>query len=252
MDEGIDKSVVIMDSQVDKSNEPVILLKDVVKNYHPTDDQPPSLSGINLSISRGEFVGIVGPSGAGKTTLVNMITGVDHPTTGEVLVDGVRVDHLNENKLALWRGQTLGVIYQDFQLMPTLSLLNNVMLPMDFAGIWSRKASPQRARQLLQDVELEEHAYKLPSAISGGQQQRVAIARALANDPSILVADEPTGRLDTVTSDVILQIFLQLVKSGRTLVMVTHDTSLIHQFDRVLYLSDGHIIKETVREEERP
>lgn len=252
MVEGIDTSVEIMDSQVDKSNEPVILLKDVVKNYHSTDDQPPALSGINLSISRGEFVGIVGPSGAGKTTLVNMITGVDHPTTGEVLVDGVRVDRLNENKLALWRGQTLGVIYQDFQLMPTLSLLNNVMLPMDFAGIWSRKTSPQLARQLLQDVELEEHAYKLPSAISGGQQQRVAIARALANDPSILVADEPTGRLDTVTSDVILQIFLRLVKSGRTLVMVTHDTGLIHQFDRVLYLSDGHIIKETVREEVRP
>ncbi len=252
MFEGISKSVAPMENHSEKLTAPIILLKDVVKNYHVSEGQPPALGGINLSISRGEFVGIVGPSGAGKTTLVNMITGVDHPTSGEVLVDGVRVNQLNENKLALWRGQTLGVIYQDFQLMPTLSLLNNIMLPMDFAGIWSRKASPQRARQLLQDVELEEHAYKLPSAISGGQQQRVAIARALANDPSILVADEPTGRLDSVTSDVILQIFMRLIKSGMTLVMVTHDTSLIHQFDRVLYLSDGQIFKEDVREEERP
>ena len=226
---------------------PFISLNNVVKRYNDEEDRPPALGGITLSIARGEFIGIVGPSGAGKTTLINMLTGIDHPTSGEILVDGVRVDRLTENKLAKWRGQTLGVIYQDFQLMPTLSLLNNVMLPMDFAGLWSRKISSQKASQLLAEVELEDHTYKLPSEISGGQQQRVAIARALANDPAILIADEPTGKLDSVTSEVILQIFTRLVKSGKTMIMVTHDVSLIQQFDRVLYLNDGIIIKEENR-----
>jgi putative ABC transport system ATP-binding protein len=223
--------------------EPLIRLRAVTKIY-PGAGGLPALSAIDLDVFPGEFVAIAGKSGAGKTTLVNMVTGVDRLTSGEVRVGGVDVHSLGENELAFWRGRTLGIVYQSFQLLPTLSLLDNVMLPMDFCGLYSRKASAARALELLREVELEEHAAKRPTAISGGQQQRVAIARALANDPPILVADEPTGRLDSATSETIFNIFLSLVAQGRTILMVTHDEALAQRVSRVIHLADGEIVPE--------
>ncbi len=171
-----------------------------------------------------------------------MLTGVDHLSAGQVWMDDQPIHNLDENRLALWRGRTLGIIYQSFYLMPSLNLLNNVMLPMDMCGLYKPGTSQRRALELLRMVELEEHAYKLPSAISGGQQQRVAIARALANDPPILVADEPTGRLDSVTAEAIFEIFLRMVADGKTIVMVTHDHSLAQRVSRTVHLVDGQII----------
>jgi putative ABC transport system ATP-binding protein len=224
---------------------PLIKLRGVVKIYKNAATDFKALKEINIDIFPGEFVGIIGKSGAGKTTLVNMITGMDHLTGGSVEIDGVSVHSMNESAMAFWRGRTLGVIYQNFQLMPTLTLVDNIMLPMDFCGLYRGRRSVERALDLLRMVELEEHANKLPSTISGGQQQRVAIARALANDCPIIVADEPTGRLDSVTSDTIFQIFLNLIKAGKTLVMVTHDESLASQVSRIIHLSDGEIISDS-------
>jgi putative ABC transport system ATP-binding protein len=186
---------------------------------------------------------VIGQSGAGKTTLINMVTGVDHSTAGEVWVDGVPVHLLDDSQLALWRGINLGIIYQSFFLMPTLSLLDNVILPMDFCGLYHRKESLERAKALLTRVGLEKHVYKNPSAISGGQQQRVAIARALANDPKILVADEPTGRLDSSTAESMFKIFDSLIQSGKTILMVSHDRSLKDRVSRVIQIEDG-VIRE--------
>jgi putative ABC transport system ATP-binding protein len=170
-----------------------------------------------------------------------MLTGVDRVTSGEVWVEDTPVHRLSENALVQWRGQRVGVIFQSFQLMPTLSLLDNVLLPLDFCGLYRGHASVKRALELLESVELAEHAHKLPSAISGGQQQRVAIARALANDPRVLVADEPTGRLDSVTAEVIFDIFSGLVHQGKTILMVTHDRALVRRLHRVVELVDGEI-----------
>jgi putative ABC transport system ATP-binding protein len=217
-------------------------LRDIVKVYRTTAGDVKALKGINAEIERGEFVGIVGKSGAGKSTLVNMITGVDHLTSGEVEVDGILVHDLNESQMALWRGRNVGVIYQSFELMPQLSLLDNVMLPMDLCGKFKGRKSLELAKQLLTQVGLEEHIQKPPTRISGGQQQRVAIARALANDPPIIVADEPTGNLDSATAEEILCLFEDLVRRGKTLVMVTHDKSLSHRFSRVLEITDGEIV----------
>jgi len=232
-----------------RSNEkPLISLRNVVKNYKTPAGDFPALKGINLDIYRNEFVAIIGKSGSGKTTLVNMITGVDHITGGEVWVDGVSVHSLSENRLALWRGRNLGVVYQSFLLLPSLNLLDNVMLPMDFCGLYHPRRSRERAMDLLRQVELEEHARKPPSFISGGQQQRVAIARALANDPPIIIADEPTGRLDSVTAETIFQIFQRLIEQGKTILMVTHDLSLASRVTRVLNLVDGEIVGEGIQE----
>jgi putative ABC transport system ATP-binding protein len=226
--------------------EPLIRLRAVTKIYPGATDGAPALNHIDLDVFPGEFIAIVGKSGAGKTTLVNMVTGVDHITSGEVHVSGVSVHAMGENELASWRGANLGIVYQSFQLLPTLSLLDNILLPMDFCGLYSRKKSNARAMDLLRQVELEEHAYKHPAAISGGQQQRVAIARALANDPPILVADEPTGRLDLATSETIFNIFLSLVAQGKTILMVTHDESLTARVSRVVHLADGEIVAAEV------
>jgi putative ABC transport system ATP-binding protein len=228
-----------------KSNEPmpeaVISMREVVKDYRTIAGSFRALKGITLDVSHGELLGIIGKSGSGKTTLINMISGIDAITLGDISVSGVAVKELNENQLALWRGQNLGVIYQSFQLMPTLSLLDNVLLPMDFCGTYRRRESVERGLMLLEEVGLGEHINKLPSAISGGQQQRVAIARALANDPPILLADEPTGRLDSVTAGVIFGIFQELVRQGKTVVMVTHDHTLMRKMTRVVELVDGQI-----------
>jgi putative ABC transport system ATP-binding protein len=221
--------------------EPLIQVRDLVKVYKSSAGDFPALKRINLDVYPGEFLGILGKSGAGKTTLVNMITGVDHLTSGEVWVNDSPVHHMGESKLALWRGRNLGIVYQSFHLMPSLTLLDNVMLPMDLSGIYQRRSSQARALDLLRQVELEDHAFKLPSAISGGQQQRVAIARALANDPPILIADEPTGRLDSSTAETIFNIFLDLVAQGKTILMVTHDNSLARRVSRTLRIADGEI-----------
>lgn len=224
--------------------EAIIRMAGVSKTYQTAGGEFQALNNIQLDIQPGEFVAVTGKSGAGKTTLTNMLTGVDHLTAGEVWVDGVPVHRLDENRLADWRGRALGIIYQSFHLMPGLSLLHNVMLPMDFNGLYQGRRSLEYAMELLDQVELADHADKLPSAISGGQQQRVAIARALANDPPILVADEPTGRLDSTTAETVFRIFLGLVERGKTVVMVTHDQGLARRAGRVVHLADGAIVPE--------
>jgi putative ABC transport system ATP-binding protein len=232
----------------EKSSSPLIELRDVVKVYSSEAGEFTALRGINALIYPGEFLGVIGKSGAGKSTLLNMITGVDSLTQGEVLVrttgQQVSIHQLNENDLARWRGRNLGVIYQSFQLLPMLTLLENVILPIDLCGGYSLHASRKRAMELLELVEIEENANKLPTQISGGQQQRVAIARALANDPPILVADEPTGSLDSVTADHIFDVFEHLIERGKTIVMVTHDMGLKTRFSRYLQIVDGEIFDE--------
>ena len=225
------------------STQPIIELRDVVKIYSTAAGEFTALKGINLQVQAGEFVGIIGKSGAGKSTLLNMITGVDHLNAGEVIINNghsVSVHKMEEDAIALWRGKTLGVVFQSFQLLPMLTLVENITLPMDLCGNFHPRQSRERALELLRLVEIEEHADKLPAFISGGQQQRVAIARALANDPPILVADEPTGSLDSVTAERIFEVFEQLINDqGKTIVMVTHDQSLASRFSRTLRIVDG-------------
>ena len=228
---------------------PIIELRDVTKIYSTEAGEFPALRGVNLSVQPGEFLGIVGKSGAGKSTLLNMVNGVDHLTSGAVTVrvgaDGVAVHRLSESDLALWRGRTMGIVYQSFQLLPMLTLIDNVVLPMDLCGLYKPRESRERALELLRLVEVEEHANKLPTQISGGQQQRVAIARALVNDPPLLIADEPTGSLDSITADHIFDVFEHLVTDqGKTIIMVTHDNSLAPRFSRHLTLADGEIVSE--------
>ncbi|MBI5934295.1 MAG: ABC transporter ATP-binding protein [Chloroflexi bacterium] len=229
--------------------EPIIELRDVVKIYSTEAGEFPALRGVSFSVNVGEFLGVVGKSGAGKSTLLNMIDGVDRLTSGEVLVrttsDEVAVHALDEGRLALWRGRTMGIILQSFQLLPMLTLIENVTLPIDLCGNFNPRESRARALDLLRLVEIEEHANKYPTQISGGQQQRVAIARALANDPPILVADEPTGSLDSITADHIFEVFEHLVTDqGKTIVMVTHDSSLAPRFSRHLTLADGELTSD--------
>ena len=231
-----------------ETEKPLIELKNVSKHYKSEAGNFPALKGINLQVERGEFLGIIGKSGAGKSTLLNMFTGVDQLTSGEVIFHAnggsTSLHDMSENELALWRGRTMGVIYQSFQLLPMLTLAQNVMMPMDMSELYHPRKSRERALELLDMVELSEHAHKLPAFISGGQQQRVAIARALANDPPVIVADEPTGSLDSITADHIFQLFEQLVQSGRTIVMVTHDKGLMPRFSRHLEIIDGEIMNE--------
>jgi putative ABC transport system ATP-binding protein len=227
----------------------LIELRGVVKVYSTAAGDFPALRGINAQVQQGEFLGIIGKSGAGKSTLLNMINGVDHLTGGEVIVNSragsVSVHSLSEDALALWRGHTLGIVYQSFQLLPMLNLVENITLPIDLCGLYNARQSRERAMELLRLVELEEHARKLPAQISGGQQQRVAIARALANDPPILIADEPTGSLDSLTADHIFDVFERLaLEQQKTIIMVTHDTSLAGRFSRYLVLADGEIVGE--------
>jgi len=228
------------------SKQSLIEMRNVGKVYATLAGEFNALKGINMQVSAGEFVGIVGKSGAGKSTLLNMLTGVDHLTSGEVIVNSngssVSIHEMNEDTIALWRGQTLGVVFQSFQLLPMLTLVENITLPMDLCGRFKPRRSRERALELLRLVEIEEHADKFPAFISGGQQQRVAIARALANDPPILIADEPTGSLDSVTADHIFEVFEHLVTGqGKTIIMVTHDESLAPRFTRTLRIADGEL-----------
>ena len=228
----------------DGKNGALIKLRNVVKNYKTPAGDFQALKGITVSFNQGEFVGVVGKSGAGKSTLVNMLTGVDHLTSGEVWVDGVAVHALDEDRMALWRGKNVGVVFQSFELMPTLSLLDNILLPMDFCGLYQPRKSVEQAMHLLELVEMADQAHKVPSAVSGGQRQRAAIARALANDPPVIVADEPTGNLDSVTAETVFEVFENLIHEGKTIVMVTHDESLSKRFDHVLNIADGCIVEK--------
>ena len=223
---------------------PVVQIKDVVKTFPVGGGEITVLKGLSFDVKPGEFISIVGPSGNGKSTLLNMITGIDRPTSGEVIVTGREVHKMSENQLAAWRGQHVGIIFQFFQMLPALTLLQNVMLPMDFAKKYTPHERKERALHLLETVDLADQAHKLPGNVSGGQQQRAAIARALANDPELLVADEPTGNLDTRTANDMFDMFVQLVKQGKTLVMVTHDKELSRRVPRVVEIIDGRITRD--------
>jgi putative ABC transport system ATP-binding protein len=219
-------------------------LQGLTKAYHTPAGDYYALRGIDLTINTGEFVALLGRSGAGKSTLINMVTGIDHPTGGNVVVAGEPLHQMSEAQITRWRGREVGVIFQSFQLMPMLSCLQNVMLPMDFAGLYkSRKQQQERAMQLLDEMEIAEHANKLPSAVSGGQRQRVAIARALANDPIFLAADEPTGSLDSRTADAVYEVFAGLVARGKTIFMATHDHELASRVSRTLRIEDGQLVE---------
>ncbi len=228
-----------------KHNKAIVQLHDVVKAFPVGDSEITILHGISLDIHQGEFVSIVGPSGNGKSTLLNMITGIDRPTDGEIIVTGKPIHAMSENELAKWRGQQVGIIFQFFQMLPSLSLVQNVVLPMEFAGLYKRAERQERAMELLAMVDLEDQAHKLPSMVSGGQQQRAAIARALATDPPLLIADEPTGNLDSKTARQVFDIFLKLVEEQhKTMVMVTHDKQLANRVPRQIEIVNGVIAND--------
>lgn len=228
-----------------RSNGSVVHLDNVVKSFPlGEDDEVTVLKGINLEVMNGEFISIVGPSGNGKSTLLNMITGIDRPSSGDVIVTGRPVHDMSENDLASWRGEHVGIIFQFFQMLPSLSLLQNIILPMDFARKYQPKERRERAMQLLEQVGLADQANKLPGMVSGGQQQRAAIARALANDPEIVVADEPTGNLDSRNAADVFALFNRLIEEGKTMLMVTHDKELARQVPRVVEITDGRISRD--------
>jgi len=227
-------------------NHPMIDLRDVHKYYKTAIGDYLALKSVDLQINAGEFVSVIGKSGSGKSTLLNMITGIDRPSNGEVYVNNMAVHELNENKMARWRGKNLGIVFQFFQLLPTISVIENIMLPMDFCRTYPMREREKRALSLLEMVELADHAYKLPTALSGGQQQRVAIARALANDPPVIIADEPTGNLDSKTADSVFELFKNLVAQGKTIIVVTHDSGLAKRTERTALIADGEIVNEYV------
>lgn len=225
-------------------NNHIVEVIDVVKSFPVGDGEVTVLKGLSLNVENGEFISIVGPSGNGKSTLLNMITGIDKPTDGEVIVTGREIHNLSENKLAAWRGEHVGIVFQFFQMLPALSLLQNIILPMDFANKYSNREKRERAMHLLEIVSLADQANKLPSMVSGGQQQRAAIARALANDPNLIVADEPTGNLDTRSANDVFDLFIKLVDQGKTMIMVTHNKELSRRVPRVVEIIDGKIARD--------
>lgn len=229
-----------MDS-VAGSSQAVVRLDNVEKIYKTKAGPFKALRGVSLQVDAGEFVAIVGPSGSGKSTLINMITGIDRPTTGEVMITGERLTQMNENQVAKWRGRNVGVVFQFFQLLPTLSVLENIMMPMNYCGTYKGERR-ERAMELLELVNIPEIAMKYPSQISGGQQQRAAIARALSNDPRLIVGDEPTGNLDSVSAGLIFALFEELVEKGKTIIMVTHDRDLAGKIPRVEEVRNGQLV----------
>jgi putative ABC transport system ATP-binding protein len=222
----------------------VVDLHQVVKTYQGSAGTFTALKGIDLRVEPGAFVSIIGKSGSGKSTLINVITGIDRPTSGEVIVDNVRIHTLNEEQIAVWRGRSIGVIFQFFQLLPTLTSVENILLAMDYGGQYPPGERPQRAMYLLELVGMSEQAHRLPNSLSGGQQQCVAIARALANDPVLLTADEPTGNLDSKSAEMVFHLFENLAQAGKTILMVTHDNDLATRAQRTIRLADGQIVDE--------
>jgi putative ABC transport system ATP-binding protein len=217
-------------------------VRELVKVYQTDAGGVEALKGVSFTLDRGEFAVIYGKSGAGKSTLVNLITGIDRATSGEIVIDGTEIHSLSEDQMARWRGQNMGIVFQFFQLLPSLTLIENITLAMDFRNTYPLRERRGRAVDLLGQVGLADHVRKRPSKISGGQQQRVAIARALANDPPILVADEPTGNLDSRTTHDILELFERLVERGKTLLLVTHDDEIAARASRVIHMADGVIV----------
>lgn len=222
----------------------IIELRGVVKVYATPAGPFTALKGVDLTVERGEFLAVVGKSGSGKSTLINMFTGIDHPTDGEVIVADTPIRHLDEGKMAEWRGRTMGIVFQFFQLLPTLTVIENVMIPMDLAGMYSLGERYDRAMHLLTQIGMADDAHKFPAVLSTGQAQRAAIARALANDPPILVADEPTGNLDTRNARIVFDLFASLAAAGKTIVMVTHDDELAQRVPRKVTIADGLIVDE--------
>ena len=234
------------ESQSLRGQPPLIQMQGVVKTFVNTAGEFTALRGIDLAVHQGEFTAVIGKSGSGKSTLLNMLTGIDHPTSGQVLVDGVDIYALTESQRSLWRGRNLGIVFQFFQLLPMLNLLENVMLPMDYVGMYEIDQRPKKALELLELVGLRDQAQQLPRAVSRGQQQSAAIARALATDPPILVADEPTGNLDSRSAGMIIDLFEQLSQQGKTILMVTHDPSMTERTSRTVFISDGELVNETI------
>jgi len=232
----------------DTSSDALIELHDVSRAYRAGSKDVTVLQDVSLRVHEGEFVSIVGPSGSGKSTLLNLITGIDRPTSGQIFVAGQPIHQMGENELARWRGLNVGIIFQFFQLLPTLTILENVVLPIDFARPYAAVPGPRKAKEramdLLDMVDIADQAHKLPDTLSGGQQQRAAVARALANDPPLIVADEPTGNLDTATAEGVFALFQQLVGRGKTVVIVTHDRRLSARTERILHLLDGRLHRD--------
>jgi ABC-type lipoprotein export system ATPase subunit len=228
------------------NNSPLIQMQEVVKTFISTAGEFTALRGIDLIVREGEFAAVIGKSGSGKSTLLNMLTGIDHPTSGKVLVDGLDIYSLTESQRSLWRGRNLGIVFQFFQLLPMLNLLENVMLPMDYVGMYEIDQRPKKALELLELVGLRDQAQQLPRAVSRGQQQSAAIARALATDPPIIVADEPTGNLDSRSAASIIDLFEKLSQQGKTILMVTHDPSMTERTSRTVFISDGELVDETI------
>ena len=225
-----------------KKDFPIIRLDNICKTYKMGSAIIQAVCEASLSINKGEFIAIVGPSGSGKSTMMNMVGALDLASRGEILLDGIDIEHVSESRLAQIRGKRIGFIFQTFNLIPTLNALENVALPMVFQNVprWKRM---QRARELLKEVKLENRMYHLPNELSGGERQRVAIARALANDPEVILADEPTGNLDSKTGEEILNMFMELNKQGKTVIMITHDNNLAKRAQRIIRLMDGKIVK---------
>lgn len=230
-------------------NRPVLIeLDGVSKQYENAGEARPALLDVNLTVRTGECVAVVGRSGSGKTTLINLLTGIDSPSSGSIEVAGAQIHAMSQEQLALWRGRSVGIVFQFFQLLPTLTVAENVMLPMDFAGQGTASTRRRRALDLLERLGIADQASKLPADLSGGQQQRAAIARALANDPPIVVADEPTGNLDSATSDTVLGLLASLCCEGKTVLAVTHERDVSRFFTRTLSLRDGRVESDTALE----
>jgi putative ABC transport system ATP-binding protein len=219
--------------------ESFIRTNNLVKTYKTPVGPLNVLRGIDLELAKGDFVALVGPSGGGKTTLLNMLTGVDKPTSGMVFVDGVDIANTSERKLTRWRGRNVGIVFQFFQLLPTLTVLENVIMPMDFCSVHAPKARRDKAMSLLERFDVSDQAHKTPDMLSGGQQQRVAIARALANDPALIIGDEPTGNLDRMSAAVVFETFYEMQEQGHTIIIVTHDREVVRDVPTVMTIQDG-------------
>ena len=246
----LSKPALAPPSQIVSTAEPMIDMHGIVKTFKNAAGEVTVLKGIDLTIYRGEFVSLVGKSGSGKSTLLNMITGIDHPTQGRMVIGGTDIyTGVTESQRSRWRGRNLGIVFQFFQLLPMLTLLENVMLSMDFAEMYEFEERPQRALEMLRLVGLETFANKLPALVSTGQQQLAAIARAMACDPPLLVADEPTGNLDSRSANIIIDLFEELSQRGKTVLMVTHDPSLTSRTTRNLTIADGLIVGDSRKSE---
>jgi putative ABC transport system ATP-binding protein len=221
----------------------LISMRDVAKSYATQSGTFDALRDVSLDVRRGEFVGVVGQSGSGKSTLLNLLSGIDRATSGEIVVGGVAVHAIREREMAAWRGRSIGIVFQFFQLLPTLTAVENVMLPMDLCARWPSRERAARARTLLDQLGVADQAHKLPATLSGGQQQRVAIARALANEPAVLLADEPTGNLDSRNAAMILELFASLAQDGQTIVTATHDATVQRVCTRTVTIADGRVVQ---------